>query len=50
MIVEPRCEGPCVVELAYDGGMEMKFFRVLSRLCLAGGAGAAVVSRRGRLL
>jgi hypothetical protein len=49
MIVEPRCEGPCVVELAYDGGMEMKFFRALSWLCLAGGAGAAVVSRRGRL-
>jgi len=42
-IVEPRCDGPCVVELAYDGGMEMTFFRVLSWLCLAGGAGGLAV-------
>jgi hypothetical protein len=49
-IVEPRCEGPCVVDLAYDGGMEMTFFRALSWLCLAAGAGAAVVSRRRRFL
>jgi hypothetical protein len=45
-IVEPRCDGPCVVDLAYDGGMEMTFFRVLSWLCLAGGAGAAAFPRR----
>jgi len=38
-IVEPRCEGPCVVDLAYDGGTEMTFFRVLSWLCILGGAG-----------
>jgi hypothetical protein len=37
-IVEPRCEGRCVVDLAYDGGMEMTLFRALSWLCLAGGA------------
>jgi hypothetical protein len=41
-IVEPRCDGPCVVDLAYDGGVEMTFFRVLSWLALAAGASAAV--------
>jgi hypothetical protein len=49
-IVEPRCDGPCVVDLAYDGGMEMTFFRALSWLCLAAGAGAAVFPRYWRFL
>jgi hypothetical protein len=46
MIVEPRCDGSCVVDLAYDGGMEMTFFRVLSLLCGAGGLAAGVFWRR----
>ena len=48
-IVDPRCDGPCVVDLAYDGGMEMTFFRVLSWLCIfsgAGGLAAGVFWRR----
>jgi len=45
-IVEPRCGGPCVVDLAYDGGIEMTFFRVLSLLCTAGGLAAGVLVRR----
>jgi hypothetical protein len=48
-IVEPRCDGPCVVDLAYDGGMEMRFFRALSWLSILGGAGglaAGVFVRR----
>ena len=49
-IVDPRCDGPCVVDLAYDGGLEMTFFRVLSWLCLAAGAGAAAFPRWRRLL
>jgi hypothetical protein len=50
MIVEPRCDGPCVVDLAYDGGTEMMFFRALSWLCLAAGAGAAAFPRWRRFL
>jgi hypothetical protein len=46
MIVDPRCDGPCVVDLAYDGGTEMTFFRVLSLLCGAGGLAAGVFWRR----
>ena len=49
MIVDPHCDGPCVVDLAYDGGMEMTFFRVLSWLCILSGAGglaAGVLVRR----
>jgi hypothetical protein len=47
-IVDPRCEGPCVVDLAYDGGWEMTFFRTLSFLCAAGGLAASVFWRRLR--
>jgi hypothetical protein len=46
MIVEPRCDGPCVVDLAYDGGMEMTFFRVLSWLSIAGGLAAGGLAWR----
>jgi hypothetical protein len=45
-IVDPRCDGPCVVDLAYDGGIEMTFLRVLALLCGAGGLAAGVFWRR----
>jgi hypothetical protein len=48
-IVEPRCDGPCVVDLAYDGGTEMTFFRVLSWLGIAAGLAASGLAWR-RLL
>ena len=38
MVIEPRCNGPCTVELEYDGGSEMRAARFLSRATLAGGA------------
>ena len=38
MVLEPRCSGPCTVELKYDGGAEGRFARALSLLSLAGGA------------
>jgi hypothetical protein len=38
MVVEPRCSGPCTVELKYDGGTEGIFARAIQRLALAGGA------------
>ena len=38
MVVEPRCSGPCTVELTYDGGAEGRVSRWLSRLALTGSA------------
>jgi hypothetical protein len=37
MVVEPRCSGPCTVELRYDGGAEMRFARAVSGVALGGG-------------
>jgi hypothetical protein len=36
VVVEPRCEGPCVVELTWDGGAEMAIARWTSRLAFGG--------------
>jgi hypothetical protein len=36
MVVEPRCSGPCTVELIY-GGAEMRLARLVSRLALGAG-------------
>jgi hypothetical protein len=38
MVVEPKCSGPCTVELKYDGGTEGIYARAIHRLALAGGA------------
>ncbi len=43
LIVEPRCSGHCVVELAYDGGREMRIARTASGLALLAGLIAAIV-------
>lgn len=32
--IEPRCAGPCLVELHYDGGLEMKLARFASWMAL----------------
>ncbi len=37
MVIEPRCSGPCTVELSYDGGAEMRAAVWVSRLAWAGG-------------
>jgi hypothetical protein len=37
MVVEPRCSGPCTVELVWDGGGEMLVARLLSPAALAAG-------------
>jgi hypothetical protein len=37
MVVEPRCSGPCTVELKYDGGTEGRDAWAIHRLALAGG-------------
>ena len=37
IVVEPQCNGACVVDLFYDGGTEMRLARAASVLALAGG-------------
>jgi hypothetical protein len=37
MVVEPRCNGPCTVELVWDGGLEMQIARVVSPTALGAG-------------
>jgi hypothetical protein len=37
IVVEPRCSGPCVVELSYDGGIEQQAARWLSAAALLAG-------------
>ncbi len=36
MVIEPGCDGPCGIELSYDGGIEMLLARVLCWLAMAG--------------
>jgi hypothetical protein len=37
MVVEPKCSGPCTVELKYDGGTEGRCARAVDAVALAGG-------------
>ena len=36
MLIEPRCTGPCTVELQYDGGIEMALARATRGVALLG--------------
>ena len=38
VVVEPRCSGPCTVELNYDGGAEGRWARTIQRLAFGAGA------------
>ena len=46
MAVEPRCEGPCTIELVYDGGAEMRITQTASLASLAGCLAWIIASRR----
>jgi hypothetical protein len=37
VVVEPRCDGPCTVELKFDGGTEGIYARAIHRLALVAG-------------
>lgn len=37
LVVEPECDGPCTIELVYDGGLEMRVARILSWGTIVGG-------------
>jgi hypothetical protein len=45
MVVEPRCSGPCVVELFYDGGIEQQAARWLSAAALLAGIVVVIKER-----
>jgi hypothetical protein len=36
LLIEPRCDGPCEIELSYDGGWEYRLCRWLSLLTVIG--------------
>ena len=38
MVVEPKCNGPCTVDLIYDGGTEGIYARAIHRLTVGGGS------------
>jgi hypothetical protein len=46
MSMNPQCDGPCVIELTYDGGLEMKLARTASLLALLTCLAAALRRRR----
>ncbi len=46
MVLTPNCQGPCEIELTYDGGFEMRVAKTLSLLCLMGLAGWTIYDRR----
>jgi len=38
MVIEPHCNGPCVVDLIYDGGAELRIARIVQAVALGGAA------------
>jgi hypothetical protein len=45
MVIEPECGGHCVVELSYDGGLEMTVARIVSYLTILLGIGWVLRAR-----
>ncbi|HEV8039002.1 MAG TPA: hypothetical protein VGP62_09075 [Bryobacteraceae bacterium] len=48
MVIEPQCDGACQLELAYDGGLEMRVAKVVSGASWLGCVGWILLSRRKR--
>jgi len=46
MIVEPECAGPCIVDMHYDGGVEMKVVKGASAMAFFGLILWAILDRR----
>jgi hypothetical protein len=46
MVIDPQCEGQCIVDLTYDGGIEMQFARAACLAAFLGCLGWAVLLRR----
>ncbi|MEO8368455.1 MAG: hypothetical protein ABI806_04590 [Candidatus Solibacter sp.] len=49
LLIEPRCDGPCAIELTYNGGWEYWLCRVLGLLTLAAVCAYAVQQARRAL-
>jgi len=43
LLIRPECEGPCEVELSYDGGWEYKLCRAISALTILGVAMLGII-------
>jgi hypothetical protein len=48
IVIEPRCEGACNLELIYDGGLEMRAAKILSTASWLGCVGWILFHRRKR--
>jgi hypothetical protein len=35
MVIEPRCQGPCEIDLSFDGGAEMHLAKIARMLGIA---------------
>jgi hypothetical protein len=46
LLIEPPCDGPCEIELAYDGGSELRIAKWLSWSALAIGLSCWIATRR----
>ncbi len=46
MVIDPQCKGQCIVDLTYDGGLEMQLARAACLAALLGCLGWAVLLRR----
>lgn len=49
LLIEPGCEGPCEIELNYDGGWEYRLCRWLSALTILGLCGYSALARSRHL-
>jgi hypothetical protein len=48
MVIEPRCQGPCEVQLVFDGGIEMRLANLAGGAAILGGLGWFWWERRRR--
>jgi len=48
LVIEPECDGECIVELRYDGGLEMRVARVISWAAFLGGIAWIAAARLRR--
>jgi hypothetical protein len=46
MVIDPQCKGQCIVDLTYDGGIEMQLARAACLAALLGCLGWAALRRR----
>ena len=45
LLIDPACDGPCDIEMNYDGGWEYKACRLISALAIAATLGLVLTRR-----